>query len=188
MPHKIRQARCGADQRIAVGSVGDRPVDDAGDADRAQDRHAPARILDIALQPVQLIAPELEREIFRHAVEPMPVRPIHRGRAGGRRVPGAGSSCSGSRRSGSFLRGATTPESVRSRGLVRHRDRGHVATDHRTDFGRAIAGSVDHDLGSACRHAVLSTTHSPLSRRRPVTGQNRSHARRGRARPWRTLA
>ena len=90
---EIRQPVRRADIGIAVGRIGDRPVDDALHADRAEDRHARDRRLDIALQPVEIVGIELMGEILGDARPANAASPaIRRGRAAARRAPGADNS------------------------------------------------------------------------------------------------
>jgi hypothetical protein len=58
-------------QRIAVGRVRDRSVDDPLDAHRAEDRHSPAGGLDVGLETAKIIVEELVRELVGDAVEPV---------------------------------------------------------------------------------------------------------------------
>ena len=60
---KARQARRRPHQRIAVGRVGNRPIDDRLHVDRAQDRHSLASRLDVSLQPPGIIVERDSRQI-----------------------------------------------------------------------------------------------------------------------------
>ena len=57
-----------ADQRIAVGRIGDRAVDDLAQAGGAEDRHARDGVVEIMLQPVEIVGEKLERKIVRHRI------------------------------------------------------------------------------------------------------------------------
>ena len=56
------------DQRVAVGRIGDRPVDDLGQAGRAEDRHARDGVVEIVFQPLEIVGEKLEGEIVRHRI------------------------------------------------------------------------------------------------------------------------
>ncbi len=64
----VADTRHGADEGQAVGRVGDRSVDDLGDACLFQQGHAGAGIGDVPLQPVEVVGEELEGEILGHRV------------------------------------------------------------------------------------------------------------------------
>jgi len=55
-----------ADRQASRGSV----VDDALDAGAGQHRYAPIRGLDIGLDPIQIVVPQPEGEVFGNALEP----------------------------------------------------------------------------------------------------------------------
>ena len=57
-----------ADQRQTVGRIRDRAVDHAANACRAKDRHTRHRVLDIPLQPFQIVGVKLEAEILGHRI------------------------------------------------------------------------------------------------------------------------
>ena len=56
------------DQRVAIGRIGDRTVDDLGYPRRAEQRHPRHRISHVPFQPVQIIGIKLEREILGQGV------------------------------------------------------------------------------------------------------------------------
>src|SRR5262249_60356542 len=53
-----------------VGRIGNRPVADAFDSGCRQGRYAPAGCIDLWLESLELIRPELVREVLRNAVQP----------------------------------------------------------------------------------------------------------------------
>ena len=72
---RVRDARHRPDQRVAVGRVGDRTVDDFGQPGLGQNGHAPDGVGDVRLQPVEIVRKQLKAEILRKRVlGPDPVR------------------------------------------------------------------------------------------------------------------
>ena len=66
----MAEAGLGSDVRVAVRRIGNRSVDDPGDAGLGQRRHALAGIQDLRLQSVQILGPQHVGEARRDAVEP----------------------------------------------------------------------------------------------------------------------
>ena len=67
---EVSQPALGAHVRVAVGCVGDRAVDDAGDTGVAEHGYAFAGVEDLGLEAFQVFAPEHVREHLRDAVAP----------------------------------------------------------------------------------------------------------------------
>ena len=65
---EVPEAVCRADQRVAVGRVGDGAVHHVLDAGFAEDRHAVDCGFDMGFEPVQVAGKQLLAEIVRHAV------------------------------------------------------------------------------------------------------------------------
>jgi hypothetical protein len=64
----VRHPRHRSDERVAVGRVGDRAVDDLGQPRLAQHRHAGHGVGDVGLQPVEVVWVKLEAEVLRQGV------------------------------------------------------------------------------------------------------------------------
>ena len=162
------QARCRAEQGVAVGRIRDGSVDDRLDAHRAEDGHPSAGRLDVFLKPLERIVEELVRKMLRNTIEPM-----------GGCVPFIGSE----EQAVAFLpqvvadiRIAHQRQScraaldqlgdvLRDQVLVRHRHDRQVRAHHRRDLRAAIAGRVDHPLRA---DRSLVGMDQPLARRRPL--------------------
>ena len=137
------------DQRIAIRRVRDRAVDHARDPRFAEHGHARHRVLDVGLEPVEIVGEQLPAELGRRLLA-VP---------GEAAVPFVGPE----QQPGAFL--AQVPGDVRvahdrqrttvlrdlgdRRGdqiLVLHRDHRQVQPGHAPDLARPVAGGVDHDL------------------------------------------
>ena len=64
----IGLSRHRADQRVAIGGVGDRAVDHLGQAAFGEQRHALHGVVDVPFQTVQVVGEQLEAEILRERV------------------------------------------------------------------------------------------------------------------------
>ncbi|NBY12732.1 MAG: hypothetical protein EBQ75_07565 [Actinobacteria bacterium] len=159
---EVAQAALRTEVRVAVWRVGDRSVDDLGDADVADHRNALTRIEDLLLESFDVGRPQHVGELIGDAVEP------HR-----RRLPLVWSE--DERRA--FLTQVVTRVGVTKEWqlvftacfefgdlfgdqvLVRHRHDRQVATDECHHFTSSITGRVEHDLafdlGLVGRHRPL---------------------------------
>ena len=140
-----------ADVGVAVGRVGDRAVDHALDAALGQDRHARAGVLDVALQPAQIVGPELVGEVGRDAVLPF-----------GAALPLVGAEDEalpllaqivgdvGVAQQRQLLAAALDQgrDVLGDQILVLHGDDRQVPAEQRHDLAGPVAGGVDHDLGA----------------------------------------
>ncbi len=160
---EIREAVGRADIGIAVGRIGNRPVDDFLHADGAEDRHALDGVVDVGLQPFQIVGVELIGEFLGNAVDPV-----------GRRLPLIGPEQQAA---------ALLPQIVAGIGIAKqrqlllaalefrdrfgheilmgHGDDRHVLTDHGHDLTGAITGGVDHIFAG---DIALVGLHQPFAR------------------------
>jgi hypothetical protein len=164
---EIRQPVRRPDIGIAVGRVGDRPVDHPLHATLAQDRHPLDRVVDVLLQPLQVVRPQLVGEIVGNAVEPMR-----------RRLPLIGSEQQSrpllsqipadigiAQQRQLLLARFQFADRLRHQILMRHGDDRHVLPDHGHDLAGPIAGGVDHDLAG---DVALVGDHAPFARGRAL--------------------
>ena len=140
-----------ADVGVAVRRVGDRAVDHALDAALGQDRHAGAGVLDVALQPAEIVGPELVGEVGRDAVLPL-----------GAALPFVGAEDEALALLAQIVGDVGVAQQrqpvlaaldqgrdvLGDQVLVLHRDDRQVPADQRHDLARPVAGGVDHDLGA----------------------------------------
>ena len=140
----VRRANVGK----TVGRIGDRAVDHPLHADRAQDRHARDRGLDVGLQAVEVVREQLVREVLGDAVQP--VRP---------RLPLVGSEQEARALLAQIVGDVGIAQQRQLFGarfelgdalghevLVRHGDDRQRLADHGHDLAGPVAGGVDQDL------------------------------------------
>ena len=157
------------DERIAVRGVRDRAVDDAAHPALAEKRHPRHRVLDVPLEPFEVVGVELEGEVLRHRIvrgDPMglavslvgaEVEPVLLLAQIPRRVHVPEQGELAARLPAPRLElGDRLGEEV----LVRHGDHRNGAPEHRAHLAPPVAGRVDDVLAA---HLPLRGRDDPLA-------------------------
>ena len=165
----VRHAGHRANQRIAVGRVGDRPVDHLGQSGLAQHRHAANGVVEIVLQPLQIVGEELEGEIVRHRIvvaDPMRAAialvgaEVHAVLFLPQVVGGVDVAQQRQLPAMLFRPCRKLGDLLEQYVLMAHHHHRHVAAEHRADLASAIAGGVDHIFAA---DFALRRRHDPFA-------------------------
>ena len=183
------------EQRVAVRRVGDRAVDHARHAGLGEDRHARHRVLDVALEALEVVLEQLHAEAGRRlaAVPGEPAVPL----VGPEQQPGAllaqvpGDVGIAHQRQRPPVR-RDRRDRLGHQILVLHADHRQVEPDHAADLARPVARGIDHGLAgdrailghdppfAAGVRSIASTGFLPVDRRPGIAralGQRLGHLR-----------